>query len=117
MTKSNFEKIAKQPMFARPPLPEEGVGRVGYGAARKVDGRSARRTGRTEQFATVVSPEFRDWIKEASQGQGQDDGGAARRHEGSVHREIRRRLAMLSLLKRKPKLPVVAAQPQPAGAQ
>ena len=62
MTKSNFEKIAKQPMFARPPLPEEGVGRVGYGAARKVDGRSARRTGRTEQFATVVSPEFRDWI-------------------------------------------------------
>ena len=63
MTKSNFEKIAKQPMFARPPLPEEGVGRVGYGAARKVDGRSARRTGRTEQFATVVSPEFRDWIR------------------------------------------------------
>ena len=50
-------------MFARPPLPEEGVDRVGYGAARKVDGRSARRTGRTEQFATVVSPEFRDWIR------------------------------------------------------
>ncbi len=63
MNKSNFDKLTKQPMFARPPLPEEGVGRAGYGAARKVDGRSARRTGRTEQFATVVSPEFRDWMR------------------------------------------------------
>ena len=63
MTKSNFDKLTKQPMFARPPLPEEGANRAGYGAVRVADGRSARRTGRTEQFATVVSPEFRDWIR------------------------------------------------------
>jgi len=63
MTKSNFDKLTKQPMFARPPLPEEGAGRAGYGAVRVADGRSARRTGRTEQVATVVSPEFRDWIR------------------------------------------------------
>jgi hypothetical protein len=63
MTKSNFDKLTKQPMFARPPLPEEGAGRAGFGAVRVADGRSARRTGRTEQFATVVSPEFRDWIR------------------------------------------------------
>ena len=33
------------------------------GAIRKKDGRSARRTGRTEQFATVVSLEFKNWMK------------------------------------------------------
>ena len=60
MTKSNFEKIAKQPMFARPPLAEEGASPCGlWRCPRTADGRSARRTGRTEQFATVVSPEFR----------------------------------------------------------
>ena len=30
---------------------------------RCADGRSARRTGRTVQFATVVSPEFKEWLK------------------------------------------------------
>ena len=62
MTKSNFEKIAKQPMLARPPRADEVVG-PGYGAARAIDGRSARRTGRTVQFATVVSDEFKRWMK------------------------------------------------------
>ena len=63
MTKSNFDKLAKAPMFARPPRPEDANLDVGYGAARAVDGRSARRTGRTVQFATVVSPEFKRWLK------------------------------------------------------
>jgi hypothetical protein len=63
MTKSNFEKITKQPMFARPPRPDEVAGVTGYGAARMIDGRSARRTGRTVQFATVVSEEFKRWMK------------------------------------------------------
>lgn len=62
MTKSNFEKLAKAPMLARPPRAGEVVG-PGYGAVRATDGRSARRTGRTVQFATVVSEEFRRWMK------------------------------------------------------
>ena len=32
-------------------------------AERRIDGRSARRTGRTVQFATVVSPDFKKWLK------------------------------------------------------
>ncbi len=64
MTKSNFEKIANLPLFAKPPRPEEGASPLeGYGAVRAADGRTARRTGRTVQFATVVSPEFKRWVK------------------------------------------------------
>ena len=62
MSKSNFEELTKRPMLARPPRAED-VTSGGYGAARAIDGRSARRTGRTVQFATVVSEEFRRWMK------------------------------------------------------
>jgi hypothetical protein len=64
MTKSNFDGLSRPPIFARPPRPEEGAGPAkGYGAARSSDGRTARRTGRTVQFATVVSEEFKKWMK------------------------------------------------------
>ena len=65
MTKSNFDKLANPPLFARPPrADDEGASPVmGYGAVRASDGRTARRTGRTVQFATVVSPEFKRWVK------------------------------------------------------
>jgi len=64
MTKGNFDKMAKPPMFERPPRPEETRSPVaGYGAVRAEDGRSARRTGRDKQFATVVTEEFRRWMK------------------------------------------------------
>ena len=64
MSKSNFEKQARQPLRARPPQPDDSASPVsGYGAARATDGRSARRTGRTVQFATVVSDEFKRWLK------------------------------------------------------
>jgi hypothetical protein len=62
MTKSNFEKQAQRPMLARPPRADEAMV-IGYGAVRTVDGRAARRTGRTVQFATVVTEEFRRWMK------------------------------------------------------
>jgi hypothetical protein len=62
MKKTNFEKIAKEPPFARPPMPHEML-KENFGAARSHDGRSARRTGRTVQFATVVSEEFKRWMK------------------------------------------------------
>ncbi len=64
MTKSNFDKLAKLPLFARPPRADEDASPVvGYGAVRAADGRTARRTGRTVQFATVVSPDFKRWLK------------------------------------------------------
>ena len=64
MTKSNFDRQAKSPMFARPPRPDDDASSVvGYGAVRASDGRTARRTGRTVQFATVVSAEFKIWLK------------------------------------------------------
>ncbi len=62
MTKSNFGKLSEEAMFAHPPRPTEVV-IPGLGAIRGRDGRSARRTGRTEQFATVVSLEFKAWMK------------------------------------------------------
>jgi hypothetical protein len=64
MTKTNFDKLAKLPMFARPPKPEEGKSPfAGYGAVRAADGRTARKTGRNVQFATVVTEEFKRWMK------------------------------------------------------
>jgi hypothetical protein len=62
MTKSNFEKLSEEAMFAPAPLSTE-LRIPGLGAIRGRDGRSARRTGRTEQFATVVSLEFKTWMK------------------------------------------------------
>ncbi|MBJ7532793.1 hypothetical protein JDN40_01490 [Rhodomicrobium vannielii ATCC 17100] len=64
MTKTNFDKMAKLPMFARPPLPDDGKNPfAGYGAVRAADGRTARKTGRNVQFATVVTSEFKRWLK------------------------------------------------------
>lgn len=34
-----------------------------YGAARGEDGRISRKTGRDVQFATIVTPEFKAWMK------------------------------------------------------
>jgi hypothetical protein len=64
MTKTNFDKMARLPMFAMPPGREEVRSPVtGYGAGRAADGRSARKTGRDKQFATVVTEEFKQWMK------------------------------------------------------
>jgi hypothetical protein len=64
MTKSNFDKLNQMPLYARPPRAGEGSSPLkGYGAMRAGDGRTARKTGRTVQFATVVSEEFKHWIK------------------------------------------------------
>ena len=99
----------KAPMLARPPRADEVAG-PGYGAVRAIDGRSARRTGRTAQFATVVSEEFKRWIKVQAAAKRQKHGGAARRYESRLYRKIRGGIEMLSLLKRKPKLPALIEQ-------
>jgi len=64
MTKTNFEKMGRLPMFAMPPGRDEVRSPVtGYGTRRAADGRSGRKTGRDKQFATVVTGEFKEWIK------------------------------------------------------
>ena len=113
MTKSNFEKITKQPMFARPPLPRKGW--AAWAMALPEGGRAQRakdRPDRAIRDGRIARVQGLD--KEAGEGQGQDDGRAARRYEGRLYREIWRRIAMLSLLKRKPKPPVVASRDPPS---
>lgn len=48
-----------------PPPPQDNAKRAlhKYGALRGEDGRISRSTGRDVQFATIVTPEFKDWIK------------------------------------------------------
>jgi hypothetical protein len=41
-----------------------------YGAARGEDGRIRRSTGRDVQFATIVTPEFKDWMKDEAKRRG-----------------------------------------------
>jgi hypothetical protein len=57
---------------APPPKPEENAQRAlnNYGAARADDGRVARSTGRDVQFATIVTPDFKAWMKAESKRRG-----------------------------------------------
>lgn len=57
---SNFDAMTKTPRAARPPRPEDFPDDE---EDKRIDGRAARRTGRTVQFATVVSPDFKRWLK------------------------------------------------------
>ena len=59
---SNFESLSKR-TFALPPLPEEVEE-----PTKPVDGRTLRKTGRTVQLATVVTADFKTWLRmEAAQ--------------------------------------------------
>ncbi len=77
MTKSNFEKMTQAADVREPAAARGAANVVGYGAVRGTDGRSARRTGRTEQFATVVSPECKAWMKARAKKARQIPGRAA----------------------------------------
>lgn len=62
------KKLKSLPAAARvlpPPAPEDNAQSSlnRYGAARGEDGRIARSTGRDVQFATIVTPDFKRWIK------------------------------------------------------
>ena len=64
---------APAPRAAAAPAPRREPARAsgaGEGAPRRRDGRSARRTGRTVQFATRVSPEFDDRVREIAEREG-----------------------------------------------
>lgn len=54
---SNFESMAKR-TFAGPPMPEDIEAPLNA-----VDGRTLRKTGRTVQLATVVTADFKQWLK------------------------------------------------------
>jgi hypothetical protein len=63
-----MKKFASLPGAGRvapPPKPGDSAQRAlnNYGAARASDGRVARSTGRDVQFATIVTPEFKQWMK------------------------------------------------------
>ena len=48
-----------------PPAPDDSAKRAlnRYGAVRDEAGRISRKTGRDVQFATIVTPEFKTWMK------------------------------------------------------
>jgi len=57
-------QAARPTLYAKPPKPAAaGIPVASYGAVRAADGRTARRTGRTVQFGTLVSPQFKLWMK------------------------------------------------------
>lgn len=61
-------KLSSIPAAARilpPPSSADDAKRAlnSYGAARGEDGRISRKTGRDVQFATIVTPEFKAWMK------------------------------------------------------
>jgi len=65
--KSAFGMLARRGLQAPIPRPEDvKAGLQGYGTGRAEDGRTARKTGRTVYFNTVVSPEFKAWLKAES---------------------------------------------------
>jgi hypothetical protein len=72
MTARRFASLPGASRVAQPPKLEDSAQRAlnNYGAARATDGRIARSTGRDVQFATIVTPEFKAWIKAESKRRG-----------------------------------------------
>ena len=65
MTTKKLSSIPNASRLLPPPAADEGAQKIlhRYGAARGEDGRVSRSTGRDVQFATIVTPEFKDWMK------------------------------------------------------
>lgn len=72
MNAKKSEAQASGPRVLPPPAPSDNAKRAlnSYGAARGEDGRIARSTGRDVQFATIVTPEFKDWMKSEAKRRG-----------------------------------------------
>lgn len=61
---SNFEALRKMGRVAGPPARDAVPSPLkGYSAGRAEDGRTARRTGRDAHFSTIVTPDFKRWLK------------------------------------------------------
>jgi len=65
MTTKKLSSIPTASRLLPPPPADESAQKAlhRYGAARGEDGRVSRSTGRDVQFATIVTPEFKDWMK------------------------------------------------------
>ena len=62
-----FARFARKGLQAPIPRPEDARPNLGgYGTGRAEDGRTARKKGRTVYFNTVVSPDWKVWIKTES---------------------------------------------------
>ena len=72
MTMKKFKSLPGASRVAPPPKPEDNAQRAltHYGTARASDGRVARSTGRDVQFATIVTPDFKAWMKTESKRRG-----------------------------------------------
>ena len=72
MTAKTFRSLPGANRVAPPPKPEDSAQRAlnNYGVARADDGRVARSTGRDVQFATIVTPDFKAWMKIESKRRG-----------------------------------------------
>jgi hypothetical protein len=66
MAKKTISNVASDgPRVLPPPLPSDNARQAlkTYAPARDDEGRIKRRTGRDVQFATIVTPEFKEWMK------------------------------------------------------
>ena len=65
MTAKKLSSLPGASRFLPPPAPDESAKRAlnRYGAIRDDEGRISRRTGRDVQFATIVTPDFKAWMK------------------------------------------------------
>jgi len=72
MTSKKLKSLPGAARVAPPPPPADNAARAlnSYGAARNEDGRIARSTGRDVQFATIVTPEFKAWMKDEAKRRG-----------------------------------------------
>ncbi len=72
MTAKKFNALRGAARVLPPPAADDNAKRAlnRYGAARGEDGRIARSTGRDVQFATIVTPELKDWIKSEAKRRG-----------------------------------------------
>lgn len=72
MTAKKLSSLPGAARFLPPPAPDESAKRAlnRYGAVRDENGRVSRRTGRNEQFATIVTPDFKEWMKKEAKRRG-----------------------------------------------
>jgi hypothetical protein len=72
MTAKKLTSLPGAPRVLPPPAPDDNAKRAlnRYAVARDKEGRISRSTGRDVQFATIVTPDFKDWIKEEAKRRG-----------------------------------------------
>jgi hypothetical protein len=72
MTSKKLNSLPGAPRVLPPPAADDTAKRAlnSYGTMRDEHGRVSRSTGRDVQFATIVTPDFKDWIKSEAKRRG-----------------------------------------------